>query len=95
MRNTRTHPSSGIKITKGTDRRRDDHPPSTSTKNKEGKRDPDMHQTPKGQHSYFGMKVHIGVDRGIKLVHTVFASAANVHDREVLPYLLHVKDTRI
>jgi IS5 family transposase len=40
-----------------------------------------MHQTAKGQQWYFGMKAHVGVDSTTKLVHTVLASAANVHDR--------------
>ena len=35
----------------------------SSTKNKDKKRDPDMHQTRKGNEWYFGMKAHIGVDR--------------------------------
>ena len=53
----------------------------TSTKNKEGKRDPEMHQTKKGNAWYFGMKGHIGVDSKTKLIHSVVATAANVHER--------------
>ena len=41
----------------------------SSTKNKEGKRDPEMHQTKKGNQWYFGMKVHIGVDKDSGLIH--------------------------
>lgn len=41
------------------------------------------------------MKAHVGVDSRTKLVHTVLASAANVHDREALPYLLHGNETRV
>jgi IS5 family transposase len=67
----------------------------SSTKNQDGERDPEMHQTAKGQQWYFGMKAHIGVDSKTKLVHTVPASAANVHDREALPYLLHGQETRV
>jgi IS5 family transposase len=67
----------------------------SSTKNRDGKRDPEMHQTAKGQQWYFGMKAHVGVDSRTKLVHTVLASAANVHDREALPYLLHGNETRV
>ncbi len=52
----------------------------SSTKNAAGDRDPDMHQTRKGQQWYFGMKAHIGVDAGTGYVHTVTATAANVHD---------------
>ena len=50
----------------------------SSTKNKEKKRDPDAHQVKKGNN--FGYKAHIGVDRDSGLVHTVEATAANVHD---------------
>ena len=50
----------------------------SSTKNKEGKRDPEMHQTKKGEQWYFGMKAHIGVDADSGLVHTVETTAANV-----------------
>jgi transposase, IS5 family len=54
-----------------------------------------MHQTAKGKQWYFGMKAHLGVDSRTKLIHTVLASAANVHDREALPYLLHGNETRL
>ena len=64
------------------------HAPS-STKNAQKKRDPEMHQTRKGKQSYFGMKMHTGVDAGSGLVHTIQATAANVHDATVLPELLH------
>ncbi len=52
----------------------------SSTKNATGTRDPEMHQTKKGNQWYFGMKAHIGVDAGTGYVHTVTATAANVHD---------------
>ena len=52
----------------------------SSTKNAEGKRDPEMHQTKKGNEWRFGMKCHIGVDAGSGLVHTITATAANIHD---------------
>lgn len=52
----------------------------TSTKNKDGKRDPEMHQTKKGNEWYFGMKVHSGVDAGSGYVHTITGTPANVHD---------------
>ncbi len=52
----------------------------SSTKNKSGKRDPEMHKTKKGNQWYFGMKAHIGVDAGTGMVHTVEVTPANVHD---------------
>ncbi|EZO89509.1 Transposase DDE domain protein [Pseudomonas oleovorans subsp. oleovorans] len=55
------------------------HAPS-STKNQDGKRDPEMHQTKKGNQYYFGMKAHIGVDDESGLVHNVVGTAANVAD---------------
>ena len=61
----------------------------SSTKNKSGERDPEMHQTRKGNEWHFGMKAHVGVDAETKLVHTVVATAANVADSKVLPELLH------
>jgi transposase, IS5 family len=64
------------------------HAPS-STKNEAKARDPDMHQTKKGNQWYFGMKAHFGVDRRSKVIHAVVATAANVHDSAVLGDLLH------
>ena len=64
------------------------HAPS-STKNEAQARDPDMHQTKKGNQWYFGMKAHFGVDRRSKVIHAVVATAANVHDSAVLGDLLH------
>ena len=52
----------------------------SSTKNATGKRDPEMHQTKKGNQWHFGMKAHIGVDADSGLVHTVVGTAANVND---------------
>ena len=52
----------------------------SSTKNAAGTRDPEMHQTKKGNQWHFGFKAHIGVDAGTGYVHTVSATAANVHD---------------
>ena len=51
-----------------------------STKNRERKRDPEMHQTKKGNEWHFGMKVHAGVDAGSGYVHTITGTAANAHD---------------
>jgi IS5 family transposase len=67
----------------------------SSTKNRDGERDPEMHQTAKGQQWYFGMKAHVAVDSRSKLFHTVLVSAANVADRDALPYLLHGRETRV
>src|SRR6266403_72191 len=85
----------GIKIAKGTIVDATIIGAPSSTKNEEGKRDPEMHQTAKGQQWFFGLKAHVGVDSGTKLIHTVLVSAANVHDREALPHLLHGKETRV
>ena len=67
----------------------------SSTKNKEKARDPEMHQTRKGNQWYFEMKLHIGVDSKTKLVHSAVATAANVHDSQVLDDLLHGEETRV
>ena len=64
------------------------HAPS-STKNKEGKRDPEMHQTKKGNQYFFGMKAHIGADAESGLVHSVVGTAANVADVTQVDKLLH------
>jgi IS5 family transposase len=66
-----------------------------STKNKEKKRDPEMHQTRKGNQWYFGMKAHIGADRDSKLVHTVVVTAANVSDITKTAELLHGQETQV
>jgi IS5 family transposase len=67
----------------------------SSTKNQDGKRDPEMRQTKKGNQWYFGMKGHIGVDSQSKLIHSVAATPANVHDSRMLPELLHGNETRV
>mgnify|MGYP002508113304 FL=1 len=51
-----------------------------SIKNRTGKRDPEMHQTKKGNQWYFGMKIHSGVDAGSGYIHTITSTGANVHD---------------
>jgi len=61
----------------------------SSTKNKAGERDPEMHQTKKGNQWYFGMKVHAGVDKDSGLIHSVVVTAANVHDLTAAADLLH------
>ena len=70
------------------------HAPS-STKNREQQRDPEMHQTKKGNQWYFGMKAHVGVDSKTKIIHTAVATAANVADSTVLADLLHGEETRV
>jgi IS5 family transposase len=65
----------------------------SSTKNAKGERDPEMHQTQKGQQWYFGMKAHIGVDADSGLVHTVRGTAANVNDVVEGNSLLHGQET--
>ena len=61
----------------------------SSTKNKSGERDPEMHQSKKGQQWYFGMKAHIGVDAESGLVHTVRGTAGNEADVVEANSLLH------
>ena len=85
----------GIKITKGTIVDATIISAPSSTKNRDGERDPEMHQAKKGEQWYFGMKAHVAVDSRTKLIHTILASAANVADRDALPYLLHGKETRV
>jgi IS5 family transposase len=65
----------------------------SSTKNEKGERDPEMHQTKKGNQWYFGMKVHIGVDKDTGLIHSVETTAANVHDLTPAAELLHGEET--
>ncbi len=64
----------------------------SSTKNAAGERDPEMHQTKKGNQWYFGMKAHIGVDAGTGYVHSVTVTAANVHDLDEAVNLVRADD---
>ena len=87
--------SKGVKITTGTIVDATIiHAPS-STKNREQKRDEEMHQTKKGKQWFFGMKAHVGVDSKTKVIHSVVATAANVADCTVLPELLHGEETKV
>ena len=61
----------------------------TSTKNRDGARDPEMHQTKKGNEWHFGMKMHIGVDETYGIVHSLTTTSANVHDVTETVKLLH------
>lgn len=67
----------------------------SSTKNQDGERDPEMHQTKKGHQWYFGMKAHIGVDADSGLVHTVVGTAANVNDVTQAGALVHGQETDV
>lgn len=67
----------------------------SSTKNKDKKRDPDAHQTKKGNTWYFGYKAHIGVDCDSGIVHTVKATSANVHDVKMTSELLHGEEETV
>ncbi|WP_207064101.1 IS5 family transposase [Motiliproteus sp. SC1-56] len=64
----------------------------SSTKNKSGERDPEMHQTKKGNQWHFGMKAHIGVDAKTGLTHSFTTTAANEHDLNQAHHLLHGKE---
>jgi IS5 family transposase len=70
------------------------HAPS-STKNEKKERDPEMHQTRKGNQWYFGMKAHIGVDSKEGIVHSVCSTAASVSDVHMLPELLHGDEKKV
>jgi IS5 family transposase len=85
----------GIKVSKGTIVDATIISAPSSTKNADKSRDPDMHQTKKGNQWYFGMKAHIGVDSKTKVIHAVVATAANVADSTILPDLLHGDETRV
>jgi len=67
----------------------------SSTKNKEHARDPEMHQTKKGNQWHFGLKAHIGVDKDSGLVHTLTTTAANVSDISQTPALLHGQESAV
>jgi len=67
----------------------------SSTKNQDKSRDPEMHQTRKGNQWFFGMKMHIGADSQSKLIHSVVVTPANVHDKHALPDLLHGQERRV
>jgi IS5 family transposase len=66
-----------------------------STKNSTGARDPEMHQTRKGNQWYFGMKAHVGVDSKHGIVHSLCSTAASVADKHMLPDLLHGEERKV
>jgi IS5 family transposase len=67
----------------------------SSTKNARQQRDPEMHQTKKGNQWYFGMKAHIGVDAQSGLVHSLIGTAANMADIVQAPALLHGQEKEV
>jgi IS5 family transposase len=87
--------ASGMKLSGGTivDATLIAAPPST--KNRDKSRDPEMHQSKKGNEWHFGMKLHIGVDSQSGLVHHASVTAGNVHDSQELPNLLCGGETRL
>jgi IS5 family transposase len=68
---------------------------SPSTKNKAGKRDPEMRSSKKGNQWYFGMKAHVGVDAESGLVHTAGVTTGSVHDAKVMQHLIREDDTAV
>ena len=87
--------SRGLKVSKGTIVDATIIAAPSSTKNAEGSRDPQMHQTKQGKQWYFGMKVHVGVDARSKVIHSVVTTPANTADCKVLGDLLHGHETRV
>lgn len=67
----------------------------TSTKNGDGERDPEMHQTKKGNEWHFGMKMHVGVDDTLGLIHSMTTTSANAHDITQISSLLHGKEKAV
>ena len=68
---------------------------SSSTKNRTGQRDPEMHQVKKGNQYYFGMKLHIGVDAVTGMVHSFSTTRANAHDVTEAHRLLHGRESQV
>ena len=67
----------------------------SSTKNRTGERDPEMHQVKKGNQYHFGMKLHIGVDAETGMVHSMVTTPANVHDVTQAGNLLHGEERQV
>ena len=85
--------SQGLKLREGTivDGTIIEAPPST--KNRAGERDPEMHQTKKGNQRHLGMKAHMGVDSETGIVHSMSTTSANVHGVTEAHHLLHGGET--
>ena len=77
------------------DRRCHHHRRAVVDQEQKKERDPEMHQTKKGNQYYFGAKAHIGVDSKEGVVHSVCTSAASVHDKHMLPDLLHGEEKKV
>ncbi len=87
--------SKGLRLSKGTIVDATIIEAPSSTKNASGTRDPDMHQTKKGNNWHFGMKAHIGVDAETGLVHSLQTTSANVHDLTPVEELLTEEENAI
>lgn len=87
--------SRGLRVSKGTIVDATIIAAPSSTKNAEGARDPEMHQTKKGNEWHFGMKAHVGVDSQTKVIHSVVVTPANTADCKVMDRLLHGQETRV
>lgn len=87
--------SKGIRISTGTIVDATIIAAPSSTKNAKGERDPEMHQTKKGNQWHFGAKAHIGVDSKECIVHSVCTTAASVADVHMLPDLLHGNEKKV
>lgn len=87
--------SRGLRLSKGTIVDATIIAAPSSTKNAEHQRDPEMHQTKKGNEWHFGCKAHIGVDSQSKVIHSVVLTPANTADCKVLGQLLHGEETRV
>jgi len=85
----------GLKVSKGTIVDATIIAAPSSTKNSQSERDPEMHQTKKGQQWHFGMKAHVGVDSQSKVIHSVVVTPANTADCKVMGQLLLGHETRV
>jgi IS5 family transposase len=85
----------GIQVSTGTIVDATIVPASSSTKNKARVRDPEMRSTKKNGQWYYGMKAHVGVDAATRVIHHATVTAANVHDSQPLPHLLHGNETEV
>ncbi len=87
--------SQGLRLREGTSVDASIIEAPSSTKNHARERDPEMHQTKKGNEWHFGMKIHIGVDADTGLVHSMTTTAANAHDITEAHHLLHGGETMV
>jgi IS5 family transposase len=85
----------GLRVSRGTIVEATISAAPSSTKNRPKARDPEMHQTKKGHQWSVGLKAHIGVESRTKLIHSVAATAAHVHDSQMWPKLRHGQETRV